>query len=568
MCLNPIKLYNPSKKISLLGGQRYVIEVPCGDCAECREAKRSDLYFRTFYECEYTWSKNGFVYFDTLTYNDANLPHISDFITRIDKGSQLDFSCFNREDFRLFMVRLRRQLEYHGFDVKNNLKYFVSSEYGSDKEYVDDNGRLRKGTQRPHYHVLFFVTGDIDVITFSQYVNKCWQKGNTDGVDYKGATYVTEHTFGPQYNADKVHMRSVCNYVSKYVLKDQELDSMINGRIQAVYGDDSYYTNTYTGKKAMDKIKRIVRTYSKWSNGFGLYGLNYNTEEDLYNNKMRVPDSKQVWRYNPLSSYLNRKKYYETDYKEDGTLYWKMTDEGKQRAFELTIQGCEQFADRMEDWYNNIDTLLTKVDDNSLRTIDIYNYQKNLRNKVQKYLNGRTWMDFSFYLFFYKGRIKSLEQKERESKGIFVVDDVFDFYKKGLLINEYIDNLKPNQFLYNYSHYTSRRHFGERILSTQDLGNTKDGFYHLGLSYGYDTQNGVYRGSFVENYNKSFVDNVYTASDWSKYNVINENADPRFNDFDKLYNLYVTSLYHVNKRKQDTYDFVEELKKKFKNTLP
>lgn len=565
MCLNPIKLYNPAKKISLLGGQRYLIEVPCGDCAECREAKRTDLYFRTFYECEYTWTKNGFVYFDTLTYNDDNLPHISDFIPRITKGSQLDFSCFNREDFRLFMVRLRRQLEYHGFDVKNNLKYFVSSEYGSDKEYIDDHGRLRKGTQRPHYHVLFFVTGDIDVMTFSQYVNKCWQKGNTDGVDYKGATYVIEHTFGPMYNDDKVHMRSVCNYVSKYVLKDQELDSMINGRILAVYGDDSYYTNSYAGKKAMDRVKRIIRTYSKWSNGFGVYGLTYNSEEDLYNNKMRVPDSKQVWRYNPLSGYLNRKKYYETDYKEDGTLYWKMTDEGKQRAFDLTVQGCQQFADRMEDWYNNIDSLISKTDDSSLRTIDIYNYQNNLRNKVQKYLNGRTWLDFSFYLFFYKGRIKSLEQKERESKGIYVVDDVFDFYKKGLLINEYIDNLKPNQFLYNYSHCTSRRHFGERILSTQDLGNTKDGFYYM--QFGYDAQSGVYRGTFLENYNKSFADNCYSASDWSKYNVINENADPRFTDFDKLYNLYVTSLYYVNKRKQDTYDFVEELKKKFKTTL-
>ena len=565
MCLNPIKLYNPAKKISLLGGQRYLIEVPCGDCAECREARRSDLYFRTFYECEYTWSKNGFVYFDTLTYNDANLPHISDFITRIDKGSSLDFSCFNREDFRLFMVRLRRQLEYHGFDVKNNLKYFVSSEYGSDKEYVDDSGRIRKATQRPHYHVLFFVTGDIDVITFSQYVNKCWQKGNTDGVDYKGAVYVQEHTFGPQYNADKVHMRSVCNYVSKYVLKDQELDSMINGRIQAVYGDDSYYTTSYCGKKAMDRIKRVIRTYCKWSNGFGLYGLEYNSEEDLYNNKMRVPDSKQVWRYNPLSGYLNRKKYYETDYKEDGTLYWKMTDEGKQRAFELTVQGCEQFADRMEEWYSNIDNLISKSDDSSLRTIDIVNFQKNLRNKVHKYLGDRSWLDFAFYLFFYKGRIKSLEQKQRESQGIYCVDDVFEFYKKGLLVNEYIDNLKPNLYLYNYSHHTSRRHFGERILSTQDLGNTKDGFYYM--QFGYDSQTGVYRGSFLENYNKSFSDNCYSASDWSKYNVINENSDPRFKDFDKLYYAYCSSLCYVNKRKQDTYDFVEELKKKFKNIV-
>ena len=563
MCLNPIKLYNPAKKISLLGGQRFQIEVPCGNCAECREAKRTDIYFRTYYECEYTWLQNGFVYFDTLSYRTDCLPHVSDFINKVGKDSPVDFSCFNREDFRLFMVRLRRQLEYHGFDVKNNLKYFVASEYGSDKEYVDDNGRLRKATQRPHYHVLFFVTGDIDVITFSQYVNKCWQKGNTDGVDYKGYRYVIEHTFGPKYNNDKVHMRSVANYVAKYVLKDNDLDKMINHRILSVYGDDSYYTNTLQGKRAMAKIKRCISTYTKWSNGYGLYGLQYNDSDLIYDNKMRVPDKEQVWRYAPLSSYLNRKAFYETVYNEDGKLLWRITDKGRERAFNKACTGVEQLADRMKDWYDNIDTLLQKSDDENLRSIDIYEYQKKLRSDVEKYLNGRSWTDYAFYIFFYKGRVKSLEQRERESKGIYVVDDVYEFFWKGLITNDCIDNIDEKYIMYNYSHYTYRQHFGERLISDQFLGDKDIGMYTFGITFGFDDVSGVSKGSFREQYNKGFH-KVRKVEEWAELNVINENSDPRFADFDKLYNLYVSSLYYKNKRKQDCYDYIENMKKRLK----
>ena len=122
-------MYNPCKKISLHGGQRFVLELPCGKCAECREAKRTDIYFRTYYECLDTWRKNGYVYFDTLTYSTPNLPHISDFVNEINRNSALDYSCFNREDFRLFMVRLRRKLSYHGIDVADSLIISIQTEF-------------------------------------------------------------------------------------------------------------------------------------------------------------------------------------------------------------------------------------------------------------------------------------------------------------------------------------------------------------------------------------------------------------------------------------------------------
>lgn len=572
MCLNPLKIYNPTKKISLFGGQKYQLEIPCGQCAECREARRTDIYFRSYYECEYTWSKNGYVYFDTLTYSTPNLPHISDFCYKVAKNSNVDYSCFNNEDFRLFMVRLRRQLEYHGFNCKDNLKYFVASEYGSDAEYVDDSGKLRKGTNRPHYHVLFFVTGDIDPITFSQYVNKCWQKGVTDGVDYKGSRYVLDHTFGPRYNSDQVHMRAVCNYVAKYVLKDSEFEDTLQKRIMAVFNngilDEDSYLQTYAGKQYLKHIMKYMRPYTKWSNGFGVYGLDYNSDQDMYNNKMKVPDANQIWRFAPLSGYLSRKKYYEVQYDDNGKLYWRLNSEGKQRAFDSQLRGVEQFADRFREWMMNIDTLMLKSDDDNITTQDIYKFRKNLTNKIVKYLGDRTPEEFAFYVMFYKGRVKSMAQLERENNGVFVVDDVIEFFQKGLLCKEDIDKLNTKYIKYNYVHSTDARHFQERIIGNTKLDCEVDGvkgYNYLGFSYGYDINTNVFRGSFVDNYNKCFVDKFEKAEDWAARNCVNENSDPRFKDFDKLYSLYVSSLYYTNKRKQETYDYIEDMKKRLKN---
>lgn len=561
MCLNPIRLYNPARKINLNGGQRFQIDIPCGQCAECREAKRTDIYFRSYYECEYTWSKNGYVYFDTLTYSTPNLPHVRDFVDKVPES--MNFSCFNREDFRLFMVRLRRQLQYHGLDLKNQLKYFVASEYGSDKEYVDDNGVLRKGTNRPHYHVLFFVTGDVDPVTFSKYVNKCWQKGKTDGIDYHDLNYLMEHVYGPQYNNDKVHMRAVCNYVAKYVLKDSEFEETLQKRMQAVFGED--YKSEYHDKRRYDKIEKCMKPYTKWSNGFGLYGLHYNSDEDMYNNKMRVPDKNKVWRFAPLSGYLNRKKYYEHVYDSKGRLYWRLTPEGKRRAFEHNMQGAEQFAERMEEWLSNLDILMKKSDDNSITSKQIFEFQKNIKNKVEKYLNGRSFLEFAVYCFFYKGRVKSKAQLFRERLGYKYVDTPDEFFYKGLMSANEIDELPEEDILYNYSHHRCRHKFGERLVSPIDLGNTKDGFIYPGFEYGYDSLSNVAHGKFTEQWNRGNYIKVTTAEEWAKYNVINENTDPRFTDFDKLYNLYCSSLYYYNKRKQDTYDYIEDMKKRLKN---
>lgn len=591
MCLNPIKLINPASKISLNGGQRYYLEVPCGECAECREARRTDMYFRTYYECLDTWNANGYVYFDTLTYRSEDLPHISDYESSIEKGSKLDFSCFRKSDFRLFMVRLRRQLDYHGFDSKNNLKYFVATEYGSDKEYRDSQGRLRKGTERPHYHVLFFVKSmKLDPLTLSQYVYDCWQKGNTDGIPCKDVQYVLKHTFGPRFNSDLQHMQATCNYVAKYCLKDSEFEKKLKTRMEQIYGIGKF--DTYTGKKRYRKLVSEMRCYTRWSKGFGEYGLQYNTEENLYNGVMEMPDSKKVHRFAPLSGYLNRKKYYETAYNSAGELYWKLTDEGRERALDKAIKSVEDFADRFKEWLMNADSLIEKGDIKydfdgqewkpmAVTTEDIYNFKKNTVCRAVELLGDRTPEDFAFYVLFYKGRIK----------GPMMYDPVEFFYRGLVSVDEIEDN-----FVWNYAHCKHKAHFDGAIVCEEKLhsspmetyegmkglyekfGWTFDEDYHkkfykscpggyvkMGFEFGYDELCDVYKGDFVKKYNASHSTAAWTAEQFIDRYCINDTFDVRWKDFDLIYQIYSSSMVYQNRRKQNSYDYIEDMKRRFKS---
>lgn len=595
-------MLNPTRRISMFGGQRYAIQIPCGQCAECREMRKTDIYFRTYYECLDTKRKGGYVLFDTLTYSNQYLPHISDWkSTKIQKGSKLDYSCFNANDIRLFMANLRRQLEFLKYDCKNKLKYFISSEYGSDKEYIDNKGIIRKGTKRPHYHILFFVTGDIKPLELSKLIAKCWKFGRTDGIPYHDNRYVLDHTFGQGFNDDNNHLLGTCAYVAKYVLKNLEYDQEIENRIYKILRITEEKTNSLYWKKRYKEIAKNFKGYTRWSKGFGLYGIKYNDKKLLYEGKMRIPNNKTIWQYFPLSNYLDRKLYWTHQYDKHGKLYWKPTEEGKKRLWDKSLKGVENFTKRFVEWTQNIDSLITTQD---LNPITEHNYTKleikdktnEWKDKIIKYLNDRNPYEFGIYVQLYKGRVKTKEQKQRESKGIFRVDDpklLFDRsvdiqwdeledMQNAIDLQNYsvkvingievkdnkswnttdILNQKDNILLWNYTHHTSKKSLQDYIISKEKLHEEKNGklIWNHGIQFGYDETTGNYDG-LLRNNKKGTMN----AKRWAEYNCINENSDPRFKDFDKLYNLYISSLIYSNKRKQKTYNFQEELKERYKN---
>lgn len=212
MCINLQRLPNPRFRghcpTSYPSGgdnQRYFINVPCGKCIECSDAKRNDLFVRASFEYKSMLKAGGIAYFVTLTYANNCLPTFN------------HRPCFNREDVTNFLRRFRaRHFKFckkfkYSYD---GIRYFVTSEYGHE-------------THRPHYHMVIFCYHPINEYLIPYLVRSTWHYGIVD-------VQSLESNIG-------IH------YVSKYAGKDinnQQGDSDISAAIKRYKGtlfEQSWY---------------------------------------------------------------------------------------------------------------------------------------------------------------------------------------------------------------------------------------------------------------------------------------------------------------------------------------
>lgn len=378
MCLKPIKLRNPTKHISLEGGQPLLMEVSCGHCAECKKQKRLEYRFRSLYQSKECVNKGGFVLFDTLTYSEECVPYISDYVD-IKKCGITDFTCFNNEHWRNFLKNLRRQLYYHYKGV--TFKYFLTSEYGTDDRY----------THRPHYHVLFFVSSNlISPLDFSRLVSKCWSFGRTDGVPYKTNNYVLEHCV-----FEDADVMKICNYVAKYVTKDSTFQKVVNARLSSL--------ETKLTPDEYNDVKRRVSMFHRQSQGYGLYYLNLISDEDyrylFENGVVRMKDGKKVVAILKLPLYYKRKLFYKCLKDADEKIYWQLNKLG----VEYTENHLLKSHSALSVQYYNI-------------YLNANEYEKGI---IDKLLSGRNFEDFAAYKFFYKGRVRDFFQGYNFKIGYF-----------------------------------------------------------------------------------------------------------------------------------------------------
>ncbi len=381
MCLNPIRIKNRSRHYSADGMQRRWLMVPCGKCAECLAMKRRQWYMRNYWHCKECYDDGGFVLFDTLTHDDAHLPYIGDFLPYIAEKAyeaamaympkdgmskedidkmrrliyeEINFPCFNKQDLDSFMNLLRTRLERMGYDVRRNLDYFYSTEYGSDDEYIDDIGRHRKATFRPHYHFLFYcrVPGlTPDVLALAIY--DAWHRGRTDCCNERdglrrGYMYL-HNVFGKGYTRnDDLSLRKVSNYVAKYVTKEPEYKKKVDERISAVtnaiLNKEGYVMNEIAGMISGDyvsfseyeedfrkNVESNVGMFHNQSHGFGAYALKFpqNVIDIFYDGVVRMPDEQQVVASVPVPLYYVRKLYCRLHESMDGHYSWMWTHKGK-----------------------------------------------------------------------------------------------------------------------------------------------------------------------------------------------------------------------------------------------
>lgn len=374
MCLKPITIRNPTRAVYRHGGQQLLMQVPCGKCAECVKSKRIEWYFRSYEQINNTLKHGGYVLFDTLTYNNANLPKISKLID-CEKYEIKDFSCFSHADFKGFLKRLRRQLEYHCGN--SSFKYFLTSEYGVNERF----------THRPHYHIMFFIESGVHPYTFSKLISKCWQKGRTDGLPYQSRRYVAHHVYGYNLgygmNTDFNVISSLCNYVAKYITKSSTFQKRIEKRIDVLRAK-------IDSDEELKKLIRQIDMFHRQSQGFGLsYCCNMTDRqlEQLYNGKVIMQDSKQVIKTYPIPTYYKRNLFYQLKKRDDKTYYWELTPYGAKFKQDIIIKSFDAVKVRYEDL--------------------LYNMPKEHVNHINKLLGNRTISDYVLYQLFYKGRSRA-----------------------------------------------------------------------------------------------------------------------------------------------------------------
>lgn len=359
MCLNPIKLTNPSCDFHL-GKDRQTITVPCGKCHECRNAKRNEWKIRCYYEYEETRKLGGVTLFVTYTYNDEHLPIQTD-------HSGCTYRVFSKKDIKNYFKNVRHGLEKLGYTLPNkdrsnlfnlDFKYIICSEYG--------------GTfGRPHYHALLFFKGTIfNLNSIKHVIEDKWAT-----YDRTTKTFVKNGFIKFGKNEGIVYGEGAIKYVTKYLCKDLD------------------YVEKYKDSILADKLGYInfddALPFHFQSQGLGIYALKANTPEQLRSGLVYCPNStNRNKEYMPIPQYLDRKYLYNVRMVEklDHSFpRYELTDFGKEvmiyRAYE-DISNLKEKFDGMLVNHDNFDlSFINKHSNTNLffnSYPDLINYAKSL----------------------------------------------------------------------------------------------------------------------------------------------------------------------------------------------
>lgn len=501
MCLNPQIIRNPTSRVSRTGGQPLYLEVPCGKCAECKDTIRQQWHFRSYHHCDDVIRRGGYVIYDTLTYREEDVPHLSDFYDIKDKAIT-DFYCFNSAHWRNFLKNLRRQIDYHYKGV--SITYFLTSEYGTNDLC----------THRPHYHILLFVSSPrLHPIKLSRLISKCWTYGRTDGLPYKTVKYLSENVFGYNIGFGKnSDILKVCSYISKYITKDSTFQSEIDKRVELL---KSYIDSD----DELRKLLREINMFHRQSQGFGLSYITRmdNDEYDyIFNNgSCRILDSDKVILTIRLPLYYRRKLFYKCLKDADNKYFWQPNKQGVAYLEHSLLHSVTIITNRYKTLYANID--------------------KQGQTIIDRYLCDRTLEDFVIYKLFYKGRARCAE-----SFNISKFYQSTDLNDTEYNLYDWIRNIISSQYVRTSSHFDYfERDRDKNIIS-------------LPVAY----------GTLFDD--KLFKTIDYDYDSFLKQITFNENSCRAFHNFDKLNSLFDAFQKPDRNLKQQTFEFIEDLSKKFK----
>lgn len=353
MCVNPITLRNKYNyfrtfqtrlgEVTLIPSGRTKLQVPCGHCWQCLQAKTDSWVFRC--QCEFNYCKEKALFL-TLTYDNKHLPthpyksssdSLCNLVSVWDKSAcQKYLKSLNEKVIfsmgkSLGLTRLSHGSisdEWRQFlDVcpSRPFSYLLTCERGSFDSYVSDAGRVRFGTGRPHYHCILFIRPFSfsfrgKVYNFFSFFSmsalqdlcvKTWKKGSCYPL-------VIESSNRSLSQFDRSPLSAI-RYVCKYVSKDCNYD------YKAVKMSNLVWTN--------HKEKLNSLPFTLFSN---YLGLDWFYSSDFQQNYLRYLENGvtvycgpgKTRQINPPLYYLNRLRFISTPVEKFSVNYLVKTENG------------------------------------------------------------------------------------------------------------------------------------------------------------------------------------------------------------------------------------------------
>lgn len=173
MCDSP--KYIPNRRLDYKANLHapYVL-VSCGKCPSCVQQRKEDYANRAAFEMlKYVGPSNnlgGHGIFMLYTYNDQHVPHLT-------YNGQTTM-CFNLTHIYDMIKKLKDKFVHKG---NGQFSYLIGPEFGVDSNH----------TQRPHYHVLFMLSKEIDPNDFADFSERIW-RGQTLSYKLKGTQKIPQ----------------------------------------------------------------------------------------------------------------------------------------------------------------------------------------------------------------------------------------------------------------------------------------------------------------------------------------------------------------------------------------
>lgn len=246
MCTSPLRAWQrgaaaPVFRVPTLDGYR-VLELPCGQCFECR----LDYSRQWAVRCVHEAKMHAESCMLTLTYGAEHLP--SDLSLR-------------PSDFTLFMKRLRERLR------PQLVRFYMCGEYGD------------KGS-RPHYHCLLFGYSPVDKVFWktseagfkcytSKFMESVWQNGSVfvGDVTFESAAYVARYVM-KKVGSDGKYREILDVETGEIILREHEYSQMslkpgIGGAWFAQYFSDVFPHDRVVVRGVKHKVPRYYNELLK-----------------------------------------------------------------------------------------------------------------------------------------------------------------------------------------------------------------------------------------------------------------------------------------------------------------